>query len=55
MVIFVYDDVIDKSDKCWGKLIILKKWDQIIVILIGNFLLVLGFEYLMVVKDNCVY
>lgn len=27
MVILVYDDVIDKSDKCRGWFIILKKWD----------------------------
>ncbi|MCD0802480.1 polyprenyl synthetase family protein, partial [Staphylococcus aureus] len=52
MATLVHDDVIDKSDKRRGKLTISKKWDQTTAILTGNFLLALGLEHLMAVKDN---
>lgn len=55
MATLVHDDVIDKSDKRRGKLTISKKWDQTTAILTGNFLLALGLEHLMAVKDNRVH
>ncbi len=56
MATLVHDDVIDKSDKRRGKLTPLsKKSKSTTAILTGNFLLALGLEHLMAVKDNRVH
>ena len=52
MATLVHDDVIDKSDKRRGKLTISKKWDQTTRYFNWEFLLALGLEHLMAVKDN---
>ncbi len=55
MATLVHDDVIDKSDKHQGSLTISKKWDQTTAILTGNFLLALGLQHLIAIKDNRVH
>ncbi len=44
-----------KATSIRGELTISKKWDQTTAILTGNFLLALGLEHLMAVKDNRVH
>lgn len=55
MVFFVYDDVIDDVDKWCGKLIIKVKWDNCIVMYIGDYIFVCVFEVMSEVKDVEVY
>ena len=55
MATLVHDDVIDKSDKRRGKLTISKEMGSDNCYFNWEFLLALGLEHLMAVKDNRVH
>lgn len=55
MVFLVYDDVIDDVEFCRGKLIIKVKWDNCIVMYIGDYMFVGFFEMMMRINELKVY
>lgn len=46
--IFLYDDLMDWVDMCCGKIIVYKVWNDNIVILLGDVMLVLVYQYMVV-------